>query len=317
MLVVGLTGSIGMGKSTAAAMLRRMGVPLFDADRVVHRLLAPGGAAVARVEAAFPGTRDEDGGIDRKRLGGRVFGDREALARLEGILHPMVAEAEKRFLAQARARREPLAVLDIPLLYESRGAARCDYVIVVSAPAMLQRQRVLRRPGMTEDRFAAILKQQMPDAEKRRRADFVVPTGLDRGLSLRRLRDIVATLRQQKRPLRKRVGKTLRRRGGGRMMREIVLDTETTGLDPTVGHRIIEIACVELLHHVPTGRDFHRYVNPGRDIPDDAHAVHGLTEEFLAAHPPFEAIVDEFLAFIGSDPLVIHNAEFDLGVLER
>ena len=99
------------------------------------------------------------------------------------------------------------------------------------------------------------------------------------------------------------------------MMREIVLDTETTGLDPTVGHRIIEIACVELLHHVPTGRDFHRYVNPGRDIPDDAHAVHGLTEEFLAAHPPFEAIVDEFLAFIGSDPLVIHNAEFDLAFL--
>ncbi len=99
------------------------------------------------------------------------------------------------------------------------------------------------------------------------------------------------------------------------MTREIVLDTETTGLDPTVGHRIIEIACVELLHHVPTGRDFHRYVNPGRDIPDDAHAVHGLTEEFLAAHPPFEAIVDEFLAFIGSDPLVIHNAEFDLAFL--
>jgi DNA polymerase-3 subunit epsilon len=98
-------------------------------------------------------------------------------------------------------------------------------------------------------------------------------------------------------------------------MREIVLDTETTGLDPTVGHRIIEIACVELLHHVPTGRDFHRYVNPGRDIPDDAHAVHGLTEEFLAAHPPFEAIVDEFLTFIGSDPLVIHNAEFDLAFL--
>ncbi|MGA8759421.1 MAG: DNA polymerase III subunit epsilon [Stellaceae bacterium] len=98
-------------------------------------------------------------------------------------------------------------------------------------------------------------------------------------------------------------------------MREIVLDTETTGLDPTAGHRIIEIACVELLHHVPSGRNFHRYVNPGRDIPDDAHAVHGLTEEFLAAHPPFEAIVDEFLAFIGSDQLVIHNAEFDLAFL--
>jgi dephospho-CoA kinase len=209
MIVVGLTGSIGMGKSTAAAMLRRMGVPLFDADRVVHCLLALGGSAVARVETAFPGTRDENGGINRKRLGERVFGDPKALAGLEGILHPLVAEAEKRFLAQARARREPLAVLDIPLLYETRGAARCDYVIVVSAPAMLQRQRVLRRPGMTEGRFAAILRQQMPDAEKRQRADFVVPTGLDRGLSLRRLRGIVAALRQQNRPARHRAARNM------------------------------------------------------------------------------------------------------------
>jgi dephospho-CoA kinase len=194
-IVVGLTGSIGMGKSTAAAMLRRMGVALFDADEVVHRLLAPGGAAVAAVEAAFPGTRGGAGGIDRKRLGARVFGDPQALARLERILHPMVADAEKRFLARARARGEPLVVLDIPLLYESRGATRCDFVVVVSAPAMVQRQRVMRRPGMTEARFAAILKQQMPDAEKRRRADFVVPTGLDRSLSLRRLRAIITALR--------------------------------------------------------------------------------------------------------------------------
>jgi dephospho-CoA kinase len=194
-IVVGLTGSIGMGKSTAAAMLRRMRVPLFDADRVVHRLLAAGGGAVPRVEAAFPGVRTEAGGIDRKLLGQRVFGNPEALARLERIIHPMVADREKRFLAQARTRREPIAVLDVPLLFESRGAARCDYVVVVSAPAMLQRQRVLRRPGMTEARFAAILKQQMPDAEKRRRADFVVATGLDRSLSLRRLRAIVRLLR--------------------------------------------------------------------------------------------------------------------------
>jgi dephospho-CoA kinase len=195
-IIVGLTGSIGMGKSTASAMLRRMGVAVFDADRVVHQLLAPGGAAVTKVEAAFPGTRTKSGGIDRSRLAARVFGDPQALARLEGILHPMVAEAERHFLAQARGRGEPLAVLDIPLLYESRGAARCDYVIVVSAPTMVQRQRVMRRPGMTESRFAAILKQQMPDAEKRRRADFVVPTGLDRGVSQRRLRTIVAELRQ-------------------------------------------------------------------------------------------------------------------------
>jgi dephospho-CoA kinase len=207
MIVVGLTGSIGMGKSTAAAMLRRLGVPLFDADDVVHRLLAPGGGAVARVEAVFPGTSSKAGGIDRLRLGQRVFGDREALGRLEGILHPMVAEAERRFLGRARARRTSIAVLDIPLLFESRGAARCDFVIVVSAPFNLQRQRVMRRPGMTAARFAAILDQQMPDAEKRRRADFVVSTGLDRGYSLRRLRKILGQLRtpqQNSRWLRRR-----------------------------------------------------------------------------------------------------------------
>ena len=195
MIVVGLTGSIGMGKSTAAAMLRRMRVPLFDADEVVHRLLAPGGAAVTPVAAAFSGVRTAEGGINRAALGRRVFGDPKALAELEHIIHPMVADRERQFLAHARARREPIAVLDIPLLFESRGAERCNYVVVVSAPAMLQRQRVLRRPGMTEARFAAILKQQMPDAEKQRRADFVVPTGLDRKLSLQRLRAIVRLLR--------------------------------------------------------------------------------------------------------------------------
>jgi dephospho-CoA kinase len=205
-IVVGLTGSIGMGKSTAAAILRRMRVPLFDADRVVHQLLAPGGAAVTAVAAKFPGVRTPTEGIDRALLGRRVFGDPAALARLEQIIHPMVADREKQFLARARARREAIAVLDVPLLFESRGAGRCDYVVVVSAPAILQRQRVMHRPGMTEARFAAILKQQMPDAEKRRRADFVVQTGLDRKLSLRRLRSIIRLLRvRQLRPAR---GKT-------------------------------------------------------------------------------------------------------------
>ena len=207
MIVVGLTGSIGMGKSTAAGMLRRLGVPLFDADEAVHRMLAAGGTAVGRVELQFPGTRAASGGIDRGRLGQRVFGDPAALARLEAIIHPMVRDAERRFLAQVRARREPLAVLDIPLLFESGGVARCDYVIVVSAPSRLQRQRVMRRPGMTAARFAAIRAQQMPDAEKRRRADFIVPTGLDRGYSLRRLQAILSRLR---------AGPPPRRRGGGR-----------------------------------------------------------------------------------------------------
>jgi dephospho-CoA kinase len=191
LIVLGLTGSIGMGKSTAAAMLRRLGVPLFDADRVVHRLLAPGGTAVQLVSAEFPGVRSKSSGIDRQLLGQRVFADTAALERLERILHPLVRAAERRFLHHARARRKRLAVLDIPLLFETGGERRCDYVLVVSAPALVQRQRVLRRPGMTEIRLAAILKKQMPDYEKRRRADFVITTGLGRNLTLRRLRAIV------------------------------------------------------------------------------------------------------------------------------
>ena len=195
MIILGLTGSIGMGKTTAAVSLQRLGVPLFDADRVVHRLLAPGGAAVEPVAAAFSGVRAVKGGIDRSLLGQHVFADPDALSRLERIIHPMVEAREKRFLAFARARREPIVVLDIPLLFESRSERRCDYVLVVSAPQLVQRQRVLRRPGMTERRLGAIMSNQMPDYEKRRRADFVVPTGLSRGLSLRRLRAIVRRLR--------------------------------------------------------------------------------------------------------------------------
>jgi dephospho-CoA kinase len=195
-IVLGLTGSIAMGKSTAAAVLRALGLPLFDADQVVHRLLEPNGAAAGPVAAAFADVGSDTGGIDRALLGRRVFADRAALARLEAILHPLVRREEKRFLAQARSRRSPVVVLDIPLLFETGGERFCDYVLVVSAPKFLQRQRVLRRPGMSEDRFAAILAKQMPDAEKQRRADFVVRTGLDRKQSLHRLRAIVRLLRK-------------------------------------------------------------------------------------------------------------------------
>ena len=214
MIVLGLTGSIGMGKSTAAGMLRRMRVPLFDADAEVHRLLAPGGAAVSRVEQAFPGVRNEAGGIDRRSLGGQVFGKSEALRRLEGILHPMVRAAERSFVARARARGERLVVLDIPLLFETAGTGRCDYVLVVSAPPGLQRDRVIRRPGMTAGRFAEILRAQLPDREKRRRADFVVGTALGRGVTLRQLQAIVRILRQGEPPHRAPTLRGLRRRRG-------------------------------------------------------------------------------------------------------
>jgi dephospho-CoA kinase len=193
MIVLGLTGSVGMGKSTAAAMLRRLGVPVHDADAAVHRLLAPGGAAVAAVAAAFPGTA-AGGGIDRALLGQQVFGDAAALRRLERILHPLVRKSEQRFLKRARARGAPLVALDIPLLFETGGEKRCDAVVVVSAPPFLQRARVLARPGMSEERLRAILAKQVPDAEKRRRADFVVTSGLGRAPTFRGLRRVVRTL---------------------------------------------------------------------------------------------------------------------------
>lgn len=178
MQVIGLTGSIGMGKSTTARMLRRLGVPLHDADAAVHRLTAPGGRAVAAISARFPGVVDAAGGIDRTRLGARVFGDAAALKDLEAILHPLVRDAERRFLQRARRARMPVVAIDIPLLFETRGENRCDAVWVASAPPTIQSQRVLRRPGMSPERFEAIRARQTPDAIKRKRADLVIPTGL-------------------------------------------------------------------------------------------------------------------------------------------
>lgn len=179
MRVIGLTGSIGMGKSTTAAMLRRLGLPVHDADAVVHGLTAPGGSALAPIAARFPGVV-ADGVLDRAALGARVFGDRAALKDLEAILHPLVRAAERRFLQRARRMRKPAVVLDIPLLYETGGDKRCDAVWVASAGPTIQAQRVLRRPGMTRDRLKAIRARQTADAVKRRRADAVIPTGLGR-----------------------------------------------------------------------------------------------------------------------------------------
>ena len=194
MKILGLTGGIGMGKSTAARMLRRMGLPVHDADRAVHRALAPGGAAVAAVATAFPGVA-RAGGIDRAALGKRVFGDAAALRRLEAILHPQVAASERRFLARMRSAKRPLVVLDIPLLYETGAERRCDAVAVVWAPAFLQRARVLARPGMTAARLAFIRSQQVSEPVRRRRADFLVPSGLGRAVTWRGLRRVVRTMR--------------------------------------------------------------------------------------------------------------------------
>ena len=190
MKILGLTGGVGMGKSTAAAMLRRMGVPVYDADAAVHRMMGKGGIAVAAVAAAFPGVV-KDGAIDRAALGSRVFGDPGAMKRLEAIIHPLVRRDEDRFLAEMRRRRAKLVVMDVPLLFESGRDRRYDATIVVAAPEFLRRARVLARPGMTPARLAAIMAKQMPDIEKRRRADIVVPSGLGRAFTWRRLRHAI------------------------------------------------------------------------------------------------------------------------------
>lgn len=173
MIVAGLTGSIGMGKTTTANMFRELGCPVHDADATVHRLYE--GKAVAVIEAAFPGTTKE-GKVDRKLLGARVLNDAVAMKDLEAIVHPLVREAEQDFLAKARADGQAVVILDIPLLFETGAHDRVDAIIVVTARAETQRARVMARAGMTEETFSAILSKQMPDHEKRLRADFLVDT---------------------------------------------------------------------------------------------------------------------------------------------
>ena len=193
MRIIGLTGGIGMGKSTAAAAFRRAGIPVFDADATVHALQAPGGAALPPIAAAFPGTV-ATGALDRCRLRAAVVGNEAAMRRLEAIMHPLVRQAERDFLARARRSRKPAAVLDIPLLLETGGDQRVDQVIVVSAPRTVQIARIRKRKRMTVDQIEAIIARQMPDSEKRRRADLVVPTGLSRFHAVRSLRRLIGSL---------------------------------------------------------------------------------------------------------------------------
>ncbi len=199
MRVIGLSGSIGMGKSTAAAALRRLGIPVHDADAEVHRLLRRDRELIAAIEAAFPGVTGVDG-VDRPALGAKVFDDPAALRRLEALIHPRVRRSEIAFLRRAHAARRPIAVLDIPLLFETGGDTRCDAAMVVAAPRFLQEQRVLARRGMTRERLTAIRRRQLSDEEKLRRADVVIPTGLDRRTALRILKQALAVLRVSRPP---------------------------------------------------------------------------------------------------------------------
>jgi len=190
--ILGLTGSIGMGKSAVAAMFQGLNVPVFDADKAVHQLQGPGGALIPAIEAEFPGTTSPDG-VDRQKLGAAVFGDAAALKRLEAIVHPAVGAMRTQFLADHAT--DPLIVFDIPLLYEKTGDRGLDAVVVVSAPADVQRARVLARPGMTEEKFEQILALQVPDAEKRARADYVIDTGVSLDETRAAVRALIHRLR--------------------------------------------------------------------------------------------------------------------------
>ena len=194
MIVIGLTGSIGMGKSTVAKMFESLGLPVFDADAEVRRVQGPAGRALAAIEAAFPGTTHA-GGLHREKLGTQVFGNEAALLRLESILHPLVAEAQSAFLGAHR--RKNAVVLDVPLLFEKGGWRRCHVTVVVSAPARVQRARVLARPGMTPEKFTAILATQMPDREKRALADVVIETGRGRRETWLEVQKLVKSLRRE------------------------------------------------------------------------------------------------------------------------
>jgi len=192
MIVLGLTGSIGMGKTTTAALFREAGVPVYDADAAVHALYAPGGAAVAPVEAAFPGVVVE-GAVDRRRLSDRITADPSALPRLEAIVHPLLAAERAAFLSAVEGA--DVVVLDIPLLFETHADGLVQAVLVVSAPEAVQRARVLARPGMTEAKYEALLARQTPDAEKRRRADFVIETDGGVEAAAVRVAEILARVR--------------------------------------------------------------------------------------------------------------------------
>ncbi|MSO98198.1 MAG: dephospho-CoA kinase [Rhodospirillaceae bacterium] len=191
--IIGLTGSIAMGKSTAASMLRRLGLPVFDSDGAARALTAKNGAAMPAIAKRFPGTVRK-GTLDRQALAKKVFSSPRQLAILEAILHPLVKARRAKFLSRMTRQRKKRVIFDIPLLFETGGERSCDAVIVISAPATIQRQRVLRRPGMTAGLLSSILSRQMPDSQKRRRADIVIPSGIGKAETLRRLKKALMVL---------------------------------------------------------------------------------------------------------------------------
>lgn len=196
MKTIGLTGSIGMGKTETSKMFARENVPVFDSDAIVHKLMGEGGEAVDIVEQAFGGVK-RNGKIDRKKLGDRVFGDEKALKKLEELLHPIVQRKREQFVTKAKKENHDIVVFDIPLLFEKKHEESCDYIVVVTAPYEIQRNRVLNRPGMSEERFRQIIKKQIPDDEKKDRADFIIQT--DKGIEYaeKQVRDIIKKIKAE------------------------------------------------------------------------------------------------------------------------
>ena len=294
MKIIGLTGGIGMGKSTAAAVFRRARIPVFDADAAVHRLQARGGRGVAPIEAAFPGTV-RNGAVDRAALREAVLGKPEALRRLEHILHPLVRQEERAFLARARRAGESGRGAGHPAVVRNRMGHGVDQVVVVSAPRAVQMQRVRKRRKMSTADIAAVIARQMPDAEK-------APP--------------------------RRYGGPHRTVAASRATHTAPPDQDACAHDPlgvvryrnhrpgaASGHRVIEVAALELINDLPTGRHFHALIDPERDIPDDATRIHGFTNGALAGKPKFAEIAGEMLAFFATGPLIAHNAPFDFGFL--
>ena len=197
MIVLGVTGSIAMGKSTVSTMLSRLNKPIHDADKTVHELMAVNGKAYYEIAKTFPGAVQVNG-VDRTKLGQEVFGNPDKLKQLENILHPLVREARHKFIRRQNRHKSKLIVLDVPLLYETHSDKDCDKVLVVSAPYFIQRQRALARQGMSQTKFHDILKRQLPDCEKRRRADFIVPTGLGKAYTYRVLKRLMRNLNEIK-----------------------------------------------------------------------------------------------------------------------
>ena len=305
MFVLGLTGSIGMGKSTTAKMFAEEGVPVHDADAAVHNLYA--GEAVAVIEAAFPGTT-VNGKVNREKLGKRVLGDQLAMKRLEHIVHPLVRKAEERFLTAAQKKGAKVALLDIPLLYETGGDKRCDAVVVVSAPAELQRARAFETPRHDARKICRDPGQANSltpkSAARRFRGGYLERIGCRRAP-----RCVIFSRR------------SLRCRSGIADLspQETTCARSSSTLKPPVSTPPKVIAWSRWLHRTAEPDsdrcDVPRLFNPDRDMPAEAFAVHGLSSEFLKGQKRFADIVDEFLVFIGDAPLVIHNAGFDHGFL--